>query len=180
MIDIQVVLVNEADESIGVMEKMVAHQSPHLHRAFSIFLFSKSGKMLLQQRAYAKYHSGGLWTNSCCSHPLPDEDVMTAAYRRLQEELGIVDVKLIKAFDFIYNAEFDNGLFEFEFDHVFIGEYDGDILPNADEVHHYCYKHIGDIKTELNHSPETFTPWFKIALPKLEAFLISQNGVSHK
>jgi isopentenyl-diphosphate delta-isomerase len=125
----QVILVNEKDEAIGAMEKMEAHEKALLHRAFSIFIFNKKGEMLLQKRSAKKYHSAGLWTNTCCSHPQPDEDILQSATKRLREEMGF-DTTIIKAFDFIYNAPFDNGLTEYEFDHVFIGHYDGAVIPN--------------------------------------------------
>ena len=122
----EVVLVNEKDEAIGTMEKMAAHEKALLHRAFSVFVFNKNGDLLMQQRAHSKYHSGGLWTNTCCSHPRPGEHVADAANRRLQEEMGFT-TSLNKAFDFTYKAAFDNGLTEHEFDHVFIGIYEGPI-----------------------------------------------------
>ncbi|HSU49504.1 MAG TPA: isopentenyl-diphosphate Delta-isomerase, partial [Segetibacter sp.] len=120
----EVILVNELDEQIGKMEKMEAHSKGLLHRAFSVFIFNDQGEMLLQQRAVSKYHSGGLWTNACCSHPRPEEATEDAALRRLQEELGFT-VSLAKIFDFRYNASFTNGLTEHEFDHVFVGTYNG-------------------------------------------------------
>lgn len=174
-----VVLVNENDEPIGVMEKMEAHREPHLHRAFSIFLFNQDNEMLLQKRALCKYHSGGLWTNACCSHPLPDEAVDNAAHRRLKEELGI-GAPLRKAFHFTYQAAFDNGLYEHEFDHVFIGSYSGELQPDPAEVADYCFKSIQEIKEDLKTVPEAYTPWFKIALPYLEEYLDRNNIVYKK
>jgi isopentenyl-diphosphate delta-isomerase len=175
-----VVLVNNYDEQVGTMEKMEAHRSPHLHRAFSIFLFNRQKEMLLQRRALSKYHSGGLWTNACCSHPYPDERVQDAANRRLHEELGI-STPLYKAFDFVYQAEFENGLFEHEFDHVFIGEFNGSLHPDPYEVADYCYKSLDAIKFDLEISPAAYTPWFKIALPFLEEFLekqVAETGIT--
>lgn len=166
----EVVLVNELDEEIGVMEKLAAHQQPNLHRAFSIFLFNANGEMLLQQRAFTKYHSGGLWTNTCCSHPRPGEDTLQAANRRLFEELGMSS-ELIKAFHFTYQAHFDNGLIEYEFDHVFVGEVTTPIVPNPDEVFDYSFQSITNIKNQIVQEPELYTPWFKIALPRLENYL---------
>ena len=133
MAENQVILVNEQDAPIGVMEKMEAHKTGTLHRAFSIFIFNSQGEMLLQQRAKGKYHSGGLWTNACCSHPQPGEQVEKAAERRLMEELGF-STSLEKVFDFLYKAGLDNGLTEHEFDHVFVGEYNGAINFNTEEV----------------------------------------------
>ena len=128
-----IVLVNERDEPLATMEKMEAHQKGLLHRAFSVFVMNSNKEMLLQQRARTKYHSGGLWTNACCSHPMPGEDVEQAAHRRLQEEMGF-NCPLNKLFTFTYYTSFDNGLIENEYDHVFLGVYDGAVAPNAEEV----------------------------------------------
>jgi len=165
-----VILVDEQDVQTGTMEKMEVHQKALLHRAFSIFIFNEKGEMLLQQRAARKYHSGGLWTNACCSHPKPGEDTLASAETRLQEEMGF-HVPLTKAFDFIYKAPFDNGLTEHEFDHVFIGNYDGDITPNAEEVSDYCFKSTEEIKNSIISHPQKYTEWLKIAFPKMEAYL---------
>lgn len=163
----EVVLVNERDEAIGTMEKMAAHRKAFLHRAFSVFIFNNKGEMLLQQRALNKYHSGGLWTNACCSHPLPGEDTLMAAQRRLMEEMGFVTT-LKKIFDFKYRSEFDNGLTENEFDHVFVGTYDDVINPNSDEVNDYCFKPMEDIKASLESHGRKYTAWFHIAFPLVE------------
>lgn len=165
-----VILVDERDVQIGTMEKLEAHQKALLHRAFSIFVFNAKGEMLLHKRAANKYHSAGLWTNACCSHPGPGEETLLAAQNRLQEEMGI-STELQKAFDFTYKAAFENGLTEHEFDHVYVGEYNGAIFPNKDEVSDYCFKPIADIKDSINSHPQKYTEWFKIALPKLENFL---------
>ena len=162
----QVILVNEQDEEIGNIEKMEAHQQGILHRAFSIFIFNERGEMLLQQRAMNKYHSGGLWTNACCSHPRPGEDVVQAANRRLKEELGF-STSLHKIFDFLYNASFDNGLTEHEFDHVFVGSFDGKIQPNPTEVHDYCFKTLEEIAANIESNSNKYTAWFCIAFPKV-------------
>ena len=151
------------------MEKMEAHVKGLLHRAFSVFIFNKNGELLLQQRAKGKYHNGGLWTNTCCSHPLPGEDVGAAALRRLSEEMGFTTL-LTPAFNFIYSAAFDNGLTEHEFDHVFTGIYDGDIHVDESEVSDYCFKQIGDIEQSLQTHPQEYTEWFKIALPQVRLF----------
>ncbi len=165
-----VILVDEQDMPVGAMEKMEVHQKALLHRAFSIFIFNERGEMLLHKRADKKYHSGGLWTNACCSHPRPGEDTLAAARKRLQEEMGIVtDIK--KAFDFVYRAELDNGLTEHEFDHVFTGIYSGEIVPDKEEVSDYCYKTIDEIKDSIRSHPQKYTEWFKIAFPKIEAYL---------
>jgi isopentenyl-diphosphate delta-isomerase len=163
----QVVLVNEQDMVTGAMEKMEAHKKGLLHRAFSVFIFNSKGELLLQQRALNKYHSAGLWTNSCCSHPVPGEDVHDAAVRRLQEEMGFY-TSLEKIFDFVYRAGFDNGLTEYEFDHVFTGEYEGPIDFNKQEVMDYCYKNLDDVKYSLKECPAKFTQWFHLAFPRIE------------
>jgi isopentenyl-diphosphate delta-isomerase len=162
----QVILVNEQDEEIGIMEKIQAHEKPVLHRAISIFIFNGRNEMLLQQRAIKKYHSGGLWTNACCSHPRPGEETQTAARRRLKEELGF-ETPLHKVFDFIYKAAFDNGLTEFEFDHVFVGKYNGAIYPNKKEVEDYCFKSLEEIESSLQSHPHKYTAWFKLAFPRM-------------
>ena len=166
----EVILVNEHDVQTGTMEKMEVHQKALLHRAFSVFVFNKKGEILLQKRAAKKYHSAGLWTNACCSHPKPGEETLMAAQVRLQEEMGF-NTHLKKAFDFIYKAPFDNGLTEHEFDHVFIGTYDGVITPNAEEVSDYCFKPVDEIKNSIHSHPQKYTEWFKIAFPKMEVYL---------
>jgi len=166
---IEVILVDKDNVQTGTMEKMEAHRQGLLHRAFSIFIFKSNGEFLLQQRAPGKYHNGGLWTNTCCSHPLPGEDILNAAYRRLSEEMGF-STKLTPAFNFIYNATFDNGLTEHEFDHVFTGIYDGEIKVDKAEVSDYCYKKLEDITNSVQTHPQKYTEWFKIALPKIKAF----------
>jgi isopentenyl-diphosphate delta-isomerase len=165
----QVVLVNELDEELGLMEKMEAHEKALLHRAFSVFVFNKAGELLLQQRALDKYHSGGLWTNTCCSHPRPNELVADAAARRLQEEMGFSTV-LTKVFDFVYQASFENGLSEHEFDHVFVGYYDGPILPDCKEVNAHVYRSMESIEQSLNSKDGLFTAWFEIIFPKMKAW----------
>jgi isopentenyl-diphosphate delta-isomerase len=162
----QVILVDENDVAAGTMEKMEAHEKGILHRAFSVFIFNSDGEMLLQQRALNKYHSGGLWTNSCCSHPRQEEDILAAASRRLQEEMGF-DTPLRKVFDFIYKASFANGLTEHEFDHVFVGYYDGEVKPDQKEVKGYAYQPMKKIEAQLQSQPDLFTAWFHIAFPKV-------------
>jgi len=169
----KVILVTEQDDMVGIMDKMEAHKQGLLHRAFSIFIFNSKAEMLLQQRAITKYHSGGLWTNACCSHPMPGEKTKDAAARRLHEELGF-DTPLEKIFDFVYKAEFDNGLTEYEFDHVFAGEYEGDVKINTEEASEYCYKEIPEIKSMLQTHPKKFTAWFHLAFPKIEEWWTSR------
>lgn len=162
----QVILVNEQDEATGVMEKMEAHRKGLLHRAFSVFVFNDAGEMLLQQRALDKYHSGGLWTNTCCSHPFPGEAVEAAAHRRLFEEMGF-DCDLEGLFQFTYRTAFGNGLIEHEFDHVLSGTYNGLINPNPVEVNDYRYMSITAITQLLATDPAQFTSWFILAFPKV-------------
>ena len=166
----EVILVTEMDEPTGTMDKMEAHRKARLHRAFSVFVFNSKGEMLIQQRAQNKYHSGGLWTNTCCSHPRPGEDTVSAAQRRLKEELGF-SVPLQEAFEFIYKTGFENGLTEHEYDHVFIGTYDGEVTPDREEVSDYCFKPLEEIRQGMETHPHQYTEWFKIAFPRLEAFL---------
>ncbi|MEP7106615.1 MAG: isopentenyl-diphosphate Delta-isomerase [Ferruginibacter sp.] len=167
-----VILVDEKDQPIGTMDKMEVHQKALLHRAFSVFIFNDKGELLLQKRAANKYHSAGLWTNACCSHPQPGADTLTAANKRLYEEMGFNTI-LEKAFDFIYKTSFDNGLTEYEFDHVLVGTYAGEIIPNPDEVADFCFRPVEEIKSSLQSHSNKYTYWFKIAFPKVEAYIAS-------
>ena len=173
----QVILVDVDDCEIGLMEKMEAHKQAVLHRAFSVFLFNSQGKMLLQQRALTKYHSAGLWTNTCCSHPRPGETLENAVSRRLMEEMGI-SAKVSKAFDFIYQAELPDHLNEHEFDHVFIGNFDDEVRPNHLEVANFVYQSIEEIDANLQSHPEKYTVWFKIAFPKVVEWYQSNSSLS--
>jgi isopentenyl-diphosphate delta-isomerase len=163
----QMILVNNMDEPIGTMEKMEVHRKGLLHRALSIFIFDNRGKFLLQQRASSKYHSPGLWTNTCCSHPRPGEDVKEAANRRLKEEMGF-DTDLKEIFSFIYKAEMENGLIEHEYDHVFAGVFDDVPHPDSKEVKAWGYSSIREVKEKMNRDPDQFTSWFRIVFPKIE------------
>lgn len=162
----QVILVDEQDNALGPCEKMEAHQKGLLHRAFSVFIFNRNGTMLLQRRAVHKYHSGGLWTNACCSHPAYGETTLDAVHRRLQEELGFY-TPVEKVFEFRYKTMFGNGLTENELDHVFAGQYAGEIKPNTAEVMDYCYKPIAEISHSLEACPQLYTVWFQLAFPKI-------------
>ncbi len=162
-----VILVDNNDTPLGSMEKMEAHHQGSLHRAFSIFIFNSRGEMLLQQRAMNKYHSSGLWTNTCCSHPQPGEETIDAAKRRLNEEMGF-ETEIEKLFDFIYAADLENGLKEYEYDHVFAGVYDGVINANPEEVNDFCYQDINEISRSLVTHPKKYTVWFHVAFPKVE------------
>jgi len=163
----QIILVNNNDEPIGTMGKMEVHQKGLLHRAFSVFVFDKTGRFLLQQRAFSKYHSSGLWTNTCCSHPKPGENLLEAAKSRLKEEMGF-ETELKEILSFIYKAEVENGLIEHEYDHVFAGFYDHAPQPNPQEAQGWCYSTIKDLKEKLARNPLQFTSWFRIVFPKIE------------
>ena len=159
MTEEQVILVDESDREIGTMGKLQAHIEGKLHRAISVFLFNSKGEWLLQKRATGKYHSGGLWTNTCCSHPRAGEDTAVAAKRRLQEEMGIeCDLKFL--FSFQYRANVGNGLVEHEMDHVFFGTSDNVPSPDANEVAAWKYIPPAEIAAELKSGPELFTKWF--------------------
>lgn len=160
--NLDVILVDELDNEIGTMEKLEAHQKGILHRAFSILLFNNQNEMLIHKRALNKYHSAGLWTNSCCSHPTPNEDINTGLIRRLNEELGIVyQNSLSKLYHFIYKTDLENDLIEHELDYVFIGRYNENIIPNDDEVMDWKFIPINDLYSDVQSYPEKYTFWFK-------------------
>jgi len=159
----QVVLVDEQDNEIGVMEKLQAHIEGRRHRAISVFIFNSRGELLLQQRATGKYHSAGLWTNTCCSHPRPGEAPQAAATRRLHEEMGIAS-ELREAFTFVYKAQLENSLTEYEYDHVFTGTCDDVPQPDASEASAWRYIKPEDVLVEVSAQPERFTEWFKICI----------------
>jgi len=161
----QVILVDEQDKQIGMMEKMQAHREGRLHRAISVFIFNSKGEMLLQQRAAGKYHSPLLWTNACCSHPMPGELTANAARRRLREEMGMECV-LNEIFSFVYKATFDNGLTEHEYDHVFKGTTDAAPQPQAAEAAGWKYITIDELKEDSVQHPEKYTAWFLICINK--------------
>lgn len=160
-----IILVDENDKEIGNEEKMKAHLEGKLHRAFSILIFNLEGKMLIHKRAESKYHSGGLWTNACCSHPRVNEELSAAVHRRLMEEMGF-DCELNEIFNFIYKKDVGDELIEHEFDHVFVGEYDGKVNPNPQEVDDYKWISLTDLDKEIKENPENFTEWFKILFNK--------------
>ena len=166
----QVILVNEKDEQIGLMPKQEAHEKAVLHRAFSVFVFNDKNELMLQQRALEKYHSPGLWTNTCCSHQRNGESNIGAGRRRLQEEMGFI-TELSEATSFIYKAPFDNGLTEHEFDHVLVGKYNADPIVNIEEVASWKWVLLDDVKKDMAMHPDRYTAWFKIIFNKFYKYL---------
>ena len=158
----KVILVDKNDNQVGFMPKLEAHQKGVLHRAFSIFIFNNKYELLLQKRASSKYHSGGLWTNTCCSHPREDEDILDAANRRLIEEMCIEN-SLRKVYEFKYKAELDNDLTEHEFDHVFYGVYNEDPEINPDEADDFKWIDMDSLYDDIKKNGDIYTVWFKIA-----------------
>lgn len=166
----EIILVDENDNELGFIPKMEAHERGLLHRAFSVFVFNDAGEMLIQQRALDKYHSPGLWTNTCCSHPGKNEEAEKAAHRRLREEMGF-DCELQYVYKFLYRAELENNLIEHELDHVFTGVYNQNPEPNAAEVAAYRWISETQLKAELNSAPQNFTYWFKDIMLRQEGKL---------
>ena len=160
-----VILVNEKDEQIGLMPKMEAHEKALLHRAFSVFVFNDRNELMIQQRAKGKYHSPGLWTNTCCSHQREGETNIQAGKRRLQEEMGFT-TELKDTISFIYKAPFDNGLTEHEFDHILVGHFNEEPNLNPEEVSDYKWVSLEDLKQDMVEHPERYTAWFKIIFEK--------------
>ena len=167
-----VILVDENDVPTGEMGKMAAHEQGLLHRAFSIFIFNKRGELLLQKRAASKYHSGGLWTNTCCSHPRPGESVMDAAHRKLIQEVGF-DCELKEVFHFTYHAELDKGLTEHEFDHVLFGIYENDPILNPEEAEDFLWVSMEHLEADIKQNPESYTVWFRICFEKVSSLSTS-------
>lgn len=155
-----VILVDDDDQQIGTAEKLAAHRDGALHRAFSIVIWDRSGRMLLQKRAPGKYHSPNLWTNTCCGHPRPDEDVADAASRRLIEEMGFA-CALTPIGTIRYRAAFDNGLIEHEIVHVYRGLYEGAVEPDPDETTDYMWRKLDDVRRDVNAAPENYSVWFR-------------------
>lgn len=170
----QVILVDSLDREIGVQEKMTAHTLGQLHRAISVFIYNSSGEILLQQRALTKYHSGGLWTNTCCSHPRPGESTLEAAHRRLKEEMGMT-AELNHLFSFTYHAELDKGLIEHEFDHVFVGQSDDLPVLNREEADSYTYLSPYKIQLDIDQNPDKYTEWFKIIFNQYDTYFANKE-----
>ncbi|MEW7280431.1 isopentenyl-diphosphate Delta-isomerase [Aquimarina sp. 2201CG1-2-11] len=166
----QVILVNEKDEQIGLMPKLEAHQKAVLHRAFSVFILNDKKEIMLQKRANHKYHSPGLWTNTCCSHQREGESNIEAGKRRLQEEMGFT-TELKDSISFIYKAPFDNGLTEHEYDHVLLGSYESDPIVNPEEVADWKWMSIEAVKSDIAVQPEIYTEWFKIIFEKFYSYI---------
>jgi farnesyl-diphosphate farnesyltransferase len=168
----QVVLVNERDQTIGFEEKIAAHLSGALHRAFSVFIFNASGQLLLQRRTSTKYHSKGLWSNTCCGHPRPGETIEQASRRRLTEEMGF-NATLIPLFGFVYRCELEDGLIEHEYDHVLVGYFDGAPNPNCTEVVECKSIDLSILKMDIEEHPDRYTYWFRISLDRVQEALES-------
>lgn len=166
----KVILVNKKDEPLGEMEKIEAHEKGLLHRAFSVFIFNDKNEVMLQKRAKGKYHSPGLWTNTCCSHQRKGETNIAAGKRRLQEEMGF-QTHLTEQTSFIYKAPFDNGLTEHEYDHILTGHYADDPKINPDEVAEWKWMKLDDLKTDLRKNPSNYTAWFKIIFEKYYTYI---------
>ena len=167
-----VLLVNEQDEVLGRAEKLLAHQQGLLHRAFSVLIFNEQGDYLLQQRAAEKYHSGGLWSNTCCGHPSHPDDTLRQAQQRLKEEMGF-QAELVPGFCFQYRAQLANGLTEHEIDHVFLGRYTGSVPFNHREVSAVRWLSAQALASELASAPDTFTVWFRLLFAQLQQSISS-------
>ena len=165
-----VILVNSNDQKIGLMPKLEAHKRGILHRAFSVLIFNKKGELLIQQRALNKYHTPGLWSNTCCSHQFDGETNIEAGKRRLFEEMGF-EVELFNFDSFIYNAYFENGLIEHEFDHILVGIFEGTPLINKNEVNDYKWITFDKLQKEIYSSPQNYTVWFRIIFEKYKLSL---------
>ena len=170
MIEDKVILVDNNDNQIGLMPKLEAHEKGVLHRAFSVFIFNNDGELMLQRRALTKYHSPGLWTNTCCSHQRDGETNIISGKRRLNEEMGF-DTELFEKTSFIYKAKFDNGLTEHEFDHVLVGSYNHSPIINSNEVDSWKWMSMENIKKDIKDHPDNYTAWFKIIFEKYYKYI---------
>ena len=170
MMEEQVILVDHQDNELGQMGKLEVHEKGLLHRAFSIFIFNETGQLLIHQRAAGKYHCPGRWTNTCCSHPRPGEEIQDAAARRLVEEMGF-SAEIQPLFSFVYHADVGGGLVEHELDHVFIGRYEGVVAPDPSEVSDFKYVDMDDLIQDVKQGPDRYTPWFRVCLPQVTELL---------
>lgn len=167
----KVILVDENDQKIGLMPKQEAHLKGMLHRAFSVFIFNNKNELMLQQRALHKYHTPGLWANTCCSHQRDGESSLDAGKRRLFEEMGFT-ADLKETTTFIYKAPFDNGLTEHELDHILVGNFEGDPEINPDEVASWKWMDLEEVKKDIKTNPDIYTAWFKIIFDKFYQHLV--------
>ena len=167
----KVILVNEQDEKIGLMPKQEAHENGLLHRGFSVFVFNKNNELMWQEHALHKYHSPGLWTNTCCSHQRDGESTLEAGKRRLLEEMGF-STPLKETTSFIYKAPFDNGLTEHELDHILVGNFEGMPNINNEEVASWKWMDLENVKKDIQTNPEMYTAWFKIIFDKFYQHLL--------
>ena len=177
----RVILVDKDDNEVGAMSKLEAHREARLHRAFSVFVCNSRNELLLQKRALDKYHSGGLWTNTCCSHPSPGETVLDAARRRLRQEMGF-DCPLREIFTFLYQVDFSNGLTEHELDHVLIGTHEGDPAPNPQEVEAWKWVPLQELRQDISQNPGRYSYWLRICIndPRFEQLLIRAGARSSR
>jgi isopentenyl-diphosphate delta-isomerase len=164
----RVILVDRNGHEIGTADKFDTHREGALHRAFSIFVFDMYGKLLLQKRAHSKYHSGGLWSNTCCSHPRPYEALHDAAHRRLREEMGF-DCELREIFSFRYKVQFAHDLFEHEYDHVFVGQYDGEPASDPAEVDEWMWMDVEGLRKAIRENPDRYTYWLRLCIDRVIA-----------
>ena len=174
----KVILVDSDDHEIGIAEKLRTHREGALHRAFSIFVFNSKGELLLQKRAKGKYHSAGLWTNTCCGHPRPKEPIQQAVHRRLMEEMGF-DCDLKEIFSFTYKVQLANDLVEHEYDYVFMGTYDGDPTPSPEEADDWKWTDLEELRTDVQMNPDRYAAWFRICIDKL-IWHVRHSGAFHR
>jgi isopentenyl-diphosphate delta-isomerase len=173
----KLILVDKKDKQIGTEFKLKTHKEGRLHRAFSIFVFNEKGELLLQKRSSKKYHSGGLWTNTCCSHPKPGEETTSSAHRRLQEEMGF-DCNISEIFSFVYKAKLDHCLTEHEFDHIFIGKFNQDPIINKQEAEDFKWATQKFLTQDIKNNPKTYTYWFQKIYKKVFQKILSETRIN--
>lgn len=177
--DDMVLAVDLEDNAITSVPKLDAHINGILHRAFSVVLYADN-QILIQQRAFDKYHCAGLWSNTCCSHPKPTENILCSVNRRLEEELGIKQYEIEDHFELVYYSHFDNGLTEYEYDHIFIGQIFGDFSPNPNEVAHACFADIDELMERIENEASMFTPWFVLMYPTVYKYIKSKVAMNEE